>query len=347
MIILNWNQADFTVDCVKSVLKQLFKDFNIVIVDNGSTDNSVEMLRKEFGKNKKVKIFCNKNNEGYAGGNNVGVENSKSKYVVILNNDTTVEKEWLTELVRGIESSDDVGSVSSNEIRNNVKEDVNYKTTGVAHSLLGYPVRYKYDKPLKETDFDELFPIRGVSFIYRRDLVKMPFDKDYFIYAEDFYLGWILKMKGYRNLLSTKSIVNHYHNLTKKSSKKINKYFIYLGERNKLINVFTFLEIKNIVRLLIPVLLSTILINVFEPRKIPIRVKSYWWLITHIGTLRKKRKNVQVQRKLPDRKVLRYLSYKVYGETFVKNPVFKLLLSLINFFMFIYYKLVGLKTIEM
>jgi GT2 family glycosyltransferase len=348
VIILNWNQPEFTIDCVKSVLRQSYKDFQIVVVDNASTDDSVKRFESSFGKNKKVKIIKNKKNDGYAGGNNVGVKLSKSKYVVILNNDTEVEKDWLEYLVKGVKSSRNVGAVSSHEIREGSPEKINFRKTGFANTAMGYPARIKLRKPLKETELINLFAARGVSFIYRRNLVKLPFDSDYFIYAEDFKLGWSLRLKGYKNFYSTKSVVHHYHNLTKKKgSKKINSHFVFLGERNQLLNFFTLYEKRSIFKLLLPMVIQKILINFFEPRKIPGRLKSYFWLSTHIKYIKRKRKHIQKQRKVPDEKIFENLTYKVYDDVFVQNTFLKIILKIINLVSFLYFKLVRIKTIEM
>jgi len=276
IIILNWNQPEFTVNCVKSVLKQSYQDFEILLVDNGSEDNSLEIFRKEFGKNEKIRILETGKNLGYAGGNNFGVKKARGEYVAILNNDTLVEENWLLELVTGLESDDKIGAVSSLEIREGKKKERDYRKIGITTSLLGYDVKYKCKDKLENPPLVNFFGIKGVSFIYRKNLVDLPFDPEYFIYAEDVYLGWLLRLKGYRNKLAhyAKPSIHHFHNITKKGSKKMGKYFVYLGERNRLINILIFYELKNLLKIVPLVLTGIVLFNLFEPRKFPYRSKK-------------------------------------------------------------------------
>ncbi len=117
VIILNWNQPRLTVDCINSVLKQKYTNFEILLVDNASRDNSVEIFEERFGDNEKIRIIVNPENLGYAGGNNEGVKRARGDYIAILNNDTTVEKDWLEELIKALESDGKIGSVSSKVIK--------------------------------------------------------------------------------------------------------------------------------------------------------------------------------------------------------------------------------------
>ncbi len=346
IIILNWNQPEFTVNCVKSVLDQNYPDFEILLVDNGSEDNSVDIFEKEFGKNKKIRILETGKNLGYAGGNNEGVKNSGGEYVVILNNDTVVEKDWLKWLVGGIESDEKIGAVSSVEIREGKKIDVDFTSVGNTSSLLGYHARYRHKKKMNDTTLVDLFSLTGVSFIYRKDLANPPFDPEYFIYAEDMYLGWLLRMKGFMNKLSTKSIVNHFHNISKKDNMKVSRYFVYLGERNRLMNFFILYEFKNILKIS-PLLLSGIvLLNLFEPRKSPYRLRSYLWILLNMWKIIIKRGHIQKQRIIQDSEIISIMSCKFYEETGVKKSIHRVILILINNIFCLYCKLVGLKTIE-
>jgi len=234
VIILNWNQPEFTVNCIKSVLEQDYKDFEILLVDNGSRDDSVKTFKKEFGDNKRIKILANPDNLGYAGGNNEGVKNALGEYAVILNNDTTVERDWLGELVRALEGDEKIAAVSATEIREGEAEEgrnkVDLKKMKPVQTLLGYSAYYKLKEPLESAELVDVFGIDGCSFIYLKELSNPPFDPDYFIYAEDAYLGWLLRLKGYRTMLSKTAVVHHFHNVVKKKGGgKINKFFVYLG----------------------------------------------------------------------------------------------------------------------
>lgn len=107
VVILNWNRADDTLECLKSVgrLKVTGFQLSVVVVDNASSDNSVAIINNQKSKikNLKVKVIENSENKGYAGGNNVGIKHAlknKADYVLVLNNDTIIDKNMLIELLK-------------------------------------------------------------------------------------------------------------------------------------------------------------------------------------------------------------------------------------------------------
>jgi len=344
IIILNWNQPELTVNCVKSVLKQDYRDFEILLVDNGSEDNSLEIFRKEFKENKKIRILETGKNLGYAGGNNFGVKNSKGKYVVILNNDTIVEKNWLRELVNGIKNEKEIGAVSSLEIREN-QEERDWSKNPLTLSLVGYPVEFKY-KDLEKENLLPIFVIVGCSFIYKKNLISKPFDPEYFIYNEEIYLAWLLNLKGYKNKIATNSKVHHLLSMTRKSNKRIDRYFIFLGERNRIMNLLIFYELSTLIRIFPLIFVNIVLLNLTEPRKIIPRFRAYLWLLSHPRKIMKKRNYIQKQRKIPDREIVKILSCKLRDETVFKNKLMRDSLKIINSLFCIYCRALGLRTIE-
>jgi hypothetical protein len=342
IIILNWNQPKFTVNCVKSVLKQTYQDFEILLVDNGSEDDSVEIFKKKFKENEKIRILETGKNLGYTGGNNFGAEHAKGEFVVVLNNDTKVEKNWLEELVNAIESEANIASVMSHVIEGD-KKDIKLKNRFWTMNFIGRAVLFNLKKQEK---YPPTFYPSGCSFIYKNSILDQLFDPDYFIYAEDTYLGWLLRLKGYQIKSAPKSIVHHYHNIVKKSDINIRRYFTFLGERNKILNLLIFYEIRTLIRIF-PLILGHILFfNLFEPKKIPSRFKSYFWLFFHPKFIYQKRKKIQQQRKVPDKEIVKYMSYKFFEEERIKNKKMKKLLNLINKLIYFYFLVLGIRTIE-
>ena len=97
--ILTWNQPVDTIECIESCQKIDYDNYEILVIDNHSVDNSVELFRKRFPN---MRIIQNKDNFGYAGGNNVGIKFALeygAEYVLILNNDTTVEPDFLKKMI--------------------------------------------------------------------------------------------------------------------------------------------------------------------------------------------------------------------------------------------------------
>lgn len=312
IIILTWNQANYTVPCVESVLKQK-GDFEIIILDNGSEDDSVRIFKKEFGTNKKIKIVVAPENLGYAGGNNLGVKHAKGEFIVILNNDTEVEKDWLKELVKGIKSDKSIGAVNSFEIRNGKIPPLNYnKYYDMRLNVLTYSVRVKRKNSLKNIELIDSASINGCSFIYRKNILDKPFDEDYFAYAEDTKAAWILKCKGYKIKLATKSVVNHYHNATRKSNKKFNFEAVFLNERNRLMNVLTFYGAWTTLKLQPVLLFNIVAVNIIQPKYIFMRLKAYFWLLLHIDMILRKREEIKNIKVISDKELLKDLTWRLW-----------------------------------
>ncbi|PIZ71178.1 MAG: glycosyltransferase family 2 protein, partial [Candidatus Portnoybacteria bacterium CG_4_10_14_0_2_um_filter_44_20] len=110
IIIPNLNGEKFLEDCLESLREQTCRNFEIILIDNGSTDNSVSRAKKFFPE---VKIIKNQENLGFAKANNQGFEISKGEYIATLNNDTVVDRNWLKELVAVAEKDENIGMVAS------------------------------------------------------------------------------------------------------------------------------------------------------------------------------------------------------------------------------------------
>jgi len=347
IIILNYKQKELTVNCVKSVLSQNYKDFEIILVDNASKDGSVESLRKEFGHNPKIKIIESRENTGYTGGNNLGYKYAKGKYIAVLNNDTIVDKKWLVELITALESKKNIAMATS-QCLNTPSFDNLYKKIKIIQkkplwttTILGYPSNRK----IKSKEPVSTFAVHGGSFIYKKNIVGVPFDPDYFIYAEETKLSWLTRLRGYEIVIAPKSYFFHLGNVVRKKDFKINKYFTFLGERNKIINFLTFYSIKNLIKLSPLILLGTIFINFSELRKIPYRFKSYLWILFHLGWISKKRREAQKKRRVKDDDIIKNMSCKFYDDYFFSG-VAKYLFKILNFLFCIYCRIMLIKTIE-
>ena len=98
IIILNYNGMEFADRCLESVFCSGYSDFEVIFVDNASSDGSLDYVKKKFGFYSNLKIVINNENYGFALGNNIGARQANGKYLVFLNIDTVVDSKWLTEL---------------------------------------------------------------------------------------------------------------------------------------------------------------------------------------------------------------------------------------------------------
>lgn len=252
IIIVNWNGKKFLRNCLNAVFKQTYKNFDIYFVDNGSIDNSSEFVRKNYPK---AKIIQLDKNYGFAKGNNEGIKEAfkdkQVEYIVCLNNDTIVDKNWLKELIKTAEKDEEIGAVSSKAYFKGGKIIQNAglifskalqinKEGGIS---LGYGLT---DKKAPELSGDiEIFASGGVAPLYKRKVLeillerdKEVFDEDFFAYVEDYDLGFRIRSLGYISLLSSHAKLIHLHSKTGGIASPLKAYYC---ERNSILTA-----IKNI-----------------------------------------------------------------------------------------------------
>ena len=113
IIILNYNGERYLDNCIASVLKNDYQNFEVLLVDNASTDLSVKNALQAFGGDTRLRLVQSKENLGFSGGNNLGFNHSKGDLIVFLNNDTVVDSQWLSHLVNALETDESIGLAQS------------------------------------------------------------------------------------------------------------------------------------------------------------------------------------------------------------------------------------------
>jgi GT2 family glycosyltransferase len=257
IIIVNWNGEKFLKNCLSSVYKQTYKDFDVYFVDNGSIDNSVEFVKKNFPRAKIIKLD---KNYGFAKSNNEGIKEAlKDKnieYIICLNNDTIVDKNWLEELIKIAKRDEKIGGVASKAYF------IDGKT--IQNAGLAYPPSSQINRPGKLsvgyglTDKQvpnlnkeiEIFAPGGVAALYKRAVLeklfkrdKEIFDEDFFAYGEDVDLGFRIRFLNYYSVLAPKAKLIHLHSQT---GGKASSFKAFYSERNSILIViknFSLLEL--------------------------------------------------------------------------------------------------------
>lgn len=239
IILVNYNGENFLTDCLGSLEMIDYPKgmYEVILVDNASKDNSVKLIKEGFPW---VKLIVSDRNTGYSEGNNIGVENATGKYLVFLNTDTTVEKNWLSELVRKIESDKSIGACSSQVLYQDDKNFIN--TIGGFWSVLGIPGSMGERKPKDSFENETLtFSPTGCSMIVRSDVYKEigGFDNDYFLYCEDADFGWRLWNSKLKIVLAPSSIVYHKVSASLKSlgKKTFSEWYYFYSARNRFITI--------------------------------------------------------------------------------------------------------------
>jgi len=205
IIIVNFNGMKFIKDLLKSIEQQTLKPDKITIVDNASKDNSVKFIEKNYPQ---INLIKNSKNYGFAKGNNIALRQSDAKYVVLLNYDTIVDKNWLQELVFTLDTNPKVvGAQSKMYYSNHLLNSTGHKSIG----WLKFTDRGANEKD--EGQYDTLLELPSIcagSAIYRLAAIKKVgyFDEKFFCYVEDVDLNLRLSKLG-SLIFCPKSIVIH------------------------------------------------------------------------------------------------------------------------------------------
>ncbi len=339
VVILNLNGADYTLKCLASIRKSAFRDCEIIVVDNGSSDDSVEKLRKVKG----IRLVTNKENLGFAEGCNVGVRAAKGRLICLLNNDTIVERNWLKALVDAAERFPDAAVFNPKLYDKYEAADYRYANPGTI-GLFQAPISIPEFARLQDS-FIRTLTASGSAF-FRREIVGEPFDADYFAYAEDAQLGWRMNILGHKAVHVPGSIVYHEGGVTRKRMKVSWDFFFVLASRNKVMNMLTLYSGWTLLKLIPYFILYSVLANIIDPRHLISRLKVCAYFLRNSGKVLAKRRRLQSMRKVRDREIVKLMSCKLYDEAYVRLALGRAVLKAVNSLLRGYCWLVCLRTME-
>lgn len=240
IIVLNWNGKQYLETCLSSLLKQKYPDIEIIFVDNGSTDGSVEFVREKFPS---LTVIIHKKNLGFAQGVNSGIIASHGKYIATINNDAEADSEWISSLMHVMGSDARIGSCASKMLRFYNREIID------SAGIVVYQNGNAFDRGAQEFDIgqydlqQEIFGACAGAALYRRlmlDEIGL-FDDNYFAYFEDVDLAFRMHLFGWKCIYVPDAIVYHIHSAT---SQQASPFKIFYIERNKLWNMWKYFPLN-------------------------------------------------------------------------------------------------------
>lgn len=252
VIIPNYNGLHFLDKCLDSMACQTMQKVRTIVIDNGSADGSVEFIKDKFPWAELVEMG---KNTGFDHAVNVGIAMADTPYVILLNNDTEVEPEFVEELYKAIDASEDIFSVSS-KMLNFEKRDI-MDDAGDCYSVLGW--QFQRGVGRKESIYVKparIFSACAGAAIYRKsifDKIGM-FDEQFFAYLEDIDVGYRAKIRGYKNVFCPTARV--YHVGSGSSGSKYNDFKISLSARNSVYLIYKNMPFLQIVINLVPLFLG-------------------------------------------------------------------------------------------
>jgi GT2 family glycosyltransferase len=234
IVILNWNGYKDTIECIDSINRIRYNNYKIVVVDNGSNTNEIDNAIKLFPN---IEIIKSENNLGFSGGNNLGIRSAfknNAEFILLLNNDTIVEPDFLTRLIEKTSVSETIGILTP-KILYFSNPDLIW-SAGCKISKLrssGFPLSYNKYKSYSNVD-KYCTCATGCCMLIRRDVFnKIGFlDEKYFLYLEDTDYSYRAINAGFKIYYVSDSII--YHKVSS-TTKKNNSYLpIYYSIRNRL-----------------------------------------------------------------------------------------------------------------
>jgi len=230
VVVVNWNRKELLRACLNSLKRQEGVPFEVIVVDNGSSDGSADMAEREFGSY----VIRNTENRGFCAANNQGIGVARGDFVGLLNNDAEAEPGWLAALWRACTAAPDVGMAASKIL---VWEDPGV-IDKAGHLIFpdgqnrgrgtGSRDRGQYDRQ------EEVLWPDGCAALYRKAMLDQigGFDEDFFAYGDDAELGLRARIAGWRCLYTPEAVVRHHRGSTlgKDSSRRLE-----LIERNRLL----------------------------------------------------------------------------------------------------------------
>jgi GT2 family glycosyltransferase len=210
VIVLNWNGLRFLGPCLKSLMNQNATDYEVILVDNGSTDGSVDYSKENFPA---VRVIENGRNFGFGGGNNIGIEQARGEYVIVLNNDTVAPPDFVQTLVEVASPDSSIGSVGCRLV--GVDGRPSYGPVHMNHGIvvpwiMGARLSHRIIK-LHSLD-GWCLANSAAAVLYRKDALQAigGFDEDFWSDWEDNDLGFRLWIAGYKSVFTAKTTVTHF-----------------------------------------------------------------------------------------------------------------------------------------
>ncbi|MHB2153863.1 glycosyltransferase family 2 protein [Calditrichota bacterium GD2] len=314
IVIPHYNGLQILDDCLESLFKNTFKNFLVLVIDNGSTDGSQQMVKEKYPQ---VKLIQNEENRGYAGACNQGIELARSEYVLLLNNDTVCPVNFLQALVGAMDGHRQAAMAQPKILSIQDPQFFDYSGgAGGEMDLLGYPFArgrifdtVEKDKGQYNHLTRQVFWTSGCALILRKSVVEKIgyLDEDFFAHQEEIDLNWRAQIAGYQNMVVTDTFIYHYSGYTLRQD---NQRKMYLNHRNNLIMLIKNFSLPALLLVLpIRVLfeMATVVADsiLWEGKRGKAVLQALFYIFTHPLKIWKKRHAVQKLRKVSDRAIIK------------------------------------------
>lgn len=306
VIIVNYNGGEYIDDCITSVLRSTHPRLEVVVVDNGSTDGSAELVKARSMSDDRLNLIALDENLGSARGNNIGIQYARGEYVALLNLDTKVDPQWLTELSAALDEDETIALAQAKLMLMSDPQridsvGIHINQLGLVHDVgSGHIDRGQFD------GLTDIFAAKGAAVLARKTVLRevAGFDPLFFIYFMDADLCWRMRLAGYRIVLVPGAVV--FHAGGGSSTAQLMPLLVFDSTKNHIIS-----WIKNFgwARLVRSIPLSFVLVVGAAMRDIVVRgrtdhgiarLRSVIWVLRNLSAVWGHRKRIQGSRRVPD-----------------------------------------------
>ena len=330
VVIANYNGQQYLDTCLTSLLKSSIlispgSDYEIIVIDNNSTDLSIKIVKKFQKNNSRIKIFQNKVNIGVPASRNIAITHCRGEIIIFLDNDTEVQKNSINELIRPLIKNQNIGAAQALLID---FEDRNLIQMAGGHLipqaiwLMGFYERRNYKEIKSRLEETNIIAISAALAVKKEVLDKIGgYDGLLHNYTDDLDFSWRIWISGYRVVLAHQSIIFHYtKSIVRRSNIGANKFDIYFQlAKNSFRSILKNYEIFNVIKYL-PL---SLFVNISRAILVLIRRGEFsalfatfygiWWNFWNLPDTVANRIKTQNTRRYKDKMILK--------EVFVKSSL--------------------------
>ncbi len=314
--LLTWNGEKYLPWLLQSLKKQTFKNWELLVLDNASFDNSVNIVKEILPE---AKIIKQKENIGFARGHNLLINWSDSDYILVLNQDIILEPDYLEKIINYLENNPLVSSAAGKIMVWDFNEGKKSKIIDSFGLIIDQKRQVKdWQQGQKDYDLDnkEVFGLSGAATVFRRRNLEnikelkdngfQYFDEDFFAYKEDIDLAWRLRLNGWENYLITNTKAYHHRTINLKEDRKLRGAVNKLSYRNHLMLLYKNSFLRNFSKDFFKVIwyeLKKIIYFLIYERSTLLGLKEF---IKALPTLRKKRKFIKKLRQVKAEEIYKW-----------------------------------------
>ncbi|HEX9664580.1 MAG TPA: glycosyltransferase family 2 protein [Patescibacteria group bacterium] len=292
--LVTWNGLKYLADCLESIYQQTFQDFSLIVIDNGSTDGTVEFIKTKYPQ---AAVIQNFKNLGFARAHNQAIEYSNTDYVLLINQDIILNSDYLEQLIKTVETDSKIGSLGGKLLKiKTSQDDLNqkiktslidsagltiFKNRRVIDRGSGQEDQGQYNQP------EEIFGFSGALVLYRRQAlndIKLDhpgkkiseyLDQDFFSYKEDIDLAWRLQLAGWKSVYLPSAVAYHYRTASQAENPGWQAIRINRRDKSNFVNQLSY---KNHLLLLFK---NEALANFlkFSPQIVSYELKKFFYLL--------------------------------------------------------------------